>query len=302
MTRRATVDDSSSPDIDHTALGNLYLRKLEVDPVIQAAGRVRFLTKPREVIFFQMHELGRDVGDCTDVRSLNVLRETLELPSAKELDVTIQASQAQKLIDKGLTVEQAATQLGVSRRTLFRRLRSAKSAKNPIRIFMRPFWRSRRCSGKSREHAMKRLQLLGDWPERMSSAEDVRPQRNGRQLLATAIDLPRASEGIIRVETASQAEEFISTLKSVPVSAVAIDSEYTFDRPEIELRSREDLGRHSLAATDLCLHGCVDCRIRRRTGRTRAPRSFRRSDTGSRPRLGGTPPTPSAVRIPPRKG
>ena len=50
------------------------LRKLEVDPVIQAAGRVRFLTRPREVVFFQMDDLARDLGDVREVSCLADLR------------------------------------------------------------------------------------------------------------------------------------------------------------------------------------------------------------------------------------
>ena len=142
MRRRVEIQEKDNPDLDRTALGNIYLRKLEVDPVIQAAGRVRFLTRPREVVLFQMHDLSAELGDCEDAPTLAALRDKMGLPTAKEIDHLIEAHRAEELIGKGFTAQEAASELGLSRRTLFRRLGAAESAKTPyiyiIRLFGTP--------------------------------------------------------------------------------------------------------------------------------------------------------------------
>jgi hypothetical protein len=139
MMRRVEIEEHNIQDLDHTTLGNMYLQKLEVDPVVQAAGRVRFLTRPREVVFFQMHDLEREVGTCATVRTLAALRTTLGIPAAKELDALADVAEIQGLLKEGFTAEDAATKVGISRRTLFRRLQGAESAKKPNSIYVRVF-------------------------------------------------------------------------------------------------------------------------------------------------------------------
>jgi hypothetical protein len=139
MMRRVEIEESGVADLDRTMLGNIYLRKLEVDPVIQAAGRVRFLTRAREVVFFQMHDLSRDLGECEDVRTLRALREKLGLPGSQEVDSIVRAARAQELMANGFTAKEAAIQLEISRRTIFNDLRTLESAKNPTSIFIRRF-------------------------------------------------------------------------------------------------------------------------------------------------------------------
>lgn len=118
--------------LDWQALGNLYLRKMEVDPVVQAVGRVRFLTRPREVVTFAMHDLSPEVGPCRDVRSLGELREALGIPEAKEIDQALEAERIARLRAEGRTSEEIAAELKLSRRTLFRRV--GGSAKSPTSI------------------------------------------------------------------------------------------------------------------------------------------------------------------------
>ena len=118
--------------MDWRSLGNLYLRKLEVDPVVQAVGRVRFLTRPREVVTFAMHDLTPDIGPCRDVVSLVELRSELGIPSGKELDHAFETEQIVRMRAEGKTADQIAAELKRSRRTLFRRL--GGSAKNPTSI------------------------------------------------------------------------------------------------------------------------------------------------------------------------
>lgn len=138
-TRRVRIADRGVPDLDRTMLGDLYLRKLEVDPIIQAVGRVRFQTRPREVLFFAMHDLQGDVGECIDVPTLSALREALGLPAPKEVDRELTGRQARELMREGETAEEAARRLGISRRTLFRRLQGgAESAKKGLHILYKP--------------------------------------------------------------------------------------------------------------------------------------------------------------------
>ena len=118
--------------MDWRALGNVYLRKLEVDPVVQAVGRVRFLTKPREVITFAMHDLSPEVGTCQDVRSLRELRQALGIPEAKEIDQALATERIAAMRASGRSAEGIAAELGVSRATVFRRLHG--SLKNPRRV------------------------------------------------------------------------------------------------------------------------------------------------------------------------
>ena len=137
-TRRARIADASAGDLDRTAIGNLYLRRLEVAPPIQVVGRVRFLTRPREVVLFQMHDLERDVGACEDVTCLGGLLDALGLPRPRVIDRLVLGAAVRRLTATGLTYEQAAHQLGRSRRTAFRAVKALKSAKTPlVRILLR---------------------------------------------------------------------------------------------------------------------------------------------------------------------
>lgn len=137
--RRVAIADRGVSDQDHTLLGDIYLRKLEVDPVIQAAGRVRFLTRAREVVFFQMHDLSPDIGAYEDVKTLLEFRTTMKIPSGKEMDSLVQGIRVKNLLESGVPAKEAASQLGISRRTLFYRLKGVKSAKNPYNIYIREF-------------------------------------------------------------------------------------------------------------------------------------------------------------------
>ncbi len=127
--REVRVSTTDATDAERAWLGGIYLRKLEVDPVIQAGGRVRFLTKPREVVFFQMNDLERDLGPIREVGSLAGLREVLGIPSAREIDDAVDSRRAADLMASGKTAAEAAQIMGFSRETLFRRLRAVGSVK-----------------------------------------------------------------------------------------------------------------------------------------------------------------------------
>jgi len=134
--RRVVIEQRAEGDRERLYIGQVYLDKLEVDPVVQVAGRVRFMTKAREVVFFQMADLAREIPGCRDVHSLGELRRELRLPEAKDVDRWVQANRGRRMMDEGLTAAQAAERLGISRETLFRRLREAESVKTHIGIFL----------------------------------------------------------------------------------------------------------------------------------------------------------------------
>jgi len=83
---------------------------------------------------------------------------------------------------------------------------------------------------------MKDLRTLPGWSEVLSKAS-VADEESGERLLApTRVDLPKASKKIHRLETDESARDFVEMLKATPVAAIALDSEYTFGGPEIELK------------------------------------------------------------------
>lgn len=130
--RRVEIAEPGAADLGRSTLGRLYLGRLERDPVVQAAGRVRFLTRPREVVFFQMADLTPEVGPCVNVASLDALRRELGIPSAKEIDHAREATGLRARMDRGMSVEDAAAEVGISRATAFRRL--SASLNSPKRI------------------------------------------------------------------------------------------------------------------------------------------------------------------------
>ncbi len=137
LRRRAKVVEGADPAgvLAHT--GNIYLQKLELDPVVQAAGRVRFATKPREILFFQMGDLARLVGAHDEVSSLVELRQMLGIPSAREVDEHLEAVQFGQAIRDGMTAAQVAAANGISVRTVRRRLKWLRGANPPSRVFQR---------------------------------------------------------------------------------------------------------------------------------------------------------------------
>ncbi|MEO6595304.1 MAG: hypothetical protein ABIP94_11175 [Planctomycetota bacterium] len=141
--RRAKVSKGADPGgvLAHTA--SIYLRKLELDPVVQAAGRVRFATKPREVIFFQMADLEPLVGPHEVVGSLAQLRRSLGIRAAREVDDRLETTALDRAIQAGATAKQAADELGISLSTARRRLRTVQGGqgvKSPLYNIREEIW------------------------------------------------------------------------------------------------------------------------------------------------------------------
>ena len=83
---------------------------------------------------------------------------------------------------------------------------------------------------------MKGMRTLRGWSEVLSQASVGEEGPGERHLAPTRIDLPKASRKIFRVETAESAHDFVAMLMATPLAAIALDSEYTFGRREIELK------------------------------------------------------------------
>ena len=106
-------------------IARAYHHQLEANTVIQAVGRVRFATRAREVIAFQAGELPGIVL-AGEFRNLQQARDHFGLLPGSEFDRRRQEAEALRLRSEGLTARQIAERLGISERTVFYRLRSAR--------------------------------------------------------------------------------------------------------------------------------------------------------------------------------
>jgi hypothetical protein len=125
--------DRSADDNDRTFLANLYLGRMERDPVLQAIGRVRPLTHAREVVTFQMADFTPELGEVTEVRTLSALRRVLGVQDPKEIDREFDLAAIQAAKADGLSTTLAAERAGMSRATAYRRVQEADRLKNPSR-------------------------------------------------------------------------------------------------------------------------------------------------------------------------
>jgi hypothetical protein len=106
-------------------IARAYHHQLEANKVLQAIGRARFATCPREVVTFQAGELPGIVL-AGEFRTLQQARDHFGLLPGAEFDRRRQEAEVLRLRSEGRTVWQIAEQLGVSERTVFYRLRAAR--------------------------------------------------------------------------------------------------------------------------------------------------------------------------------
>jgi|GEM_PF-4054598 len=107
-------------------IARAYHHQLEAMKVIQAVGRVRFATRPRVAVTFQCGELP-EIRLTAEFRTLQEARDHFGLLPGAELDRQLQEREVQRLRMEGLTVVQIAEKLGISERTVYYRLRAARS-------------------------------------------------------------------------------------------------------------------------------------------------------------------------------
>jgi hypothetical protein len=127
--RRAGVLNHEDRIYDLHTLAQHALDHQEMGTVLQAAGRVRPYTKPREVITFQC--AGHPDFEYTkEFTSIGEARKHFNIPGRRTAQTAELCSQIQEERAKGIKQQEAATHLGVSTRTI-KRYWNTKGATNP---------------------------------------------------------------------------------------------------------------------------------------------------------------------------
>lgn len=117
--RKAGVLNKKDRIYDVHALAQHALDHLEMDTVLQAAGRVRPYTKPREIITFQC--AGHPDFDYTkEFCSLGEARQYFDIPGRRDAHTAGLCLQIKDARTKGMKQKEAAVILGVSLRTIQR--------------------------------------------------------------------------------------------------------------------------------------------------------------------------------------
>jgi hypothetical protein len=120
--RRARVELPDGRETIVPRIAELVLAQKEADVVVQAVGRVRPFTRPREVITFHAGELP-GVHYHVEFSSLAAARDFFGVATEKQADIQRQAAQALKLKAAGCTNRQIAAALDVSLATVKRYIR-----------------------------------------------------------------------------------------------------------------------------------------------------------------------------------
>ena len=115
--RRARVVDPDHRYYDVAGLVQPALEFREANVVVQAVGRVRPFSRPREVIAFQMGELPGVTYDA-EFATLGEARRFFGIPSGLERRTIARAAQIAALRREGYTQVEIARNLGISERTV----------------------------------------------------------------------------------------------------------------------------------------------------------------------------------------
>ena len=117
--RGAGVLNQEDRIYDVHQLAQHALNHLEMDTVLQAVGRVRPYTKPREIITFQC-ACHPDLEYTREFTSLGEARNYFDIPDRRSLESTLLGGKIQEARENGLKQREAASLLGVSIRTVKR--------------------------------------------------------------------------------------------------------------------------------------------------------------------------------------
>jgi hypothetical protein len=117
--RKAGVLNRKDQIYDLHTLAQLALDHQEMDTVLQAVGRVRPYTKPREVITFQC-AAHPSLEYTKEFTSIGEARSYFDIPSRKAERKSKIISKVQQARDSGLKQREASEKLGVSLRTIQR--------------------------------------------------------------------------------------------------------------------------------------------------------------------------------------
>ncbi|MBF0380578.1 MAG: DNA-binding response regulator [Magnetococcales bacterium] len=117
--RSAQVKNFKDRFYNINQLAPLALEHLEVGTVVQAVGRVRPFTKPREIITFQCGAIP-DVEYDQEFSSLKEAREFFKIPSRQKVNLNNRISLIQEAKADGLLQREVAEKLGIGLRTVKR--------------------------------------------------------------------------------------------------------------------------------------------------------------------------------------
>jgi uncharacterized protein with HEPN domain len=119
LRRRAGVLNREDRIYDLHTLAQHALNHQEMDTVLQAVGRVRPYTKPREVITFQCAE-HPDLAYTREFESIGEARNYFGIPDRRTAQITALCEKVQETKINGLKQREAASLLGVSIRSIKR--------------------------------------------------------------------------------------------------------------------------------------------------------------------------------------
>jgi hypothetical protein len=120
--RLANVHASGAADTIVPIIAPLVLEQKEADVIVQAVGRVRPFTQPREIITFHCGRLPR-VTYSKEFLSLALARSYFGIPTASEAERLSRSEQARQWRAQGWPLQRIANELGVSLSTVKRYLR-----------------------------------------------------------------------------------------------------------------------------------------------------------------------------------
>jgi hypothetical protein len=122
--RRVQTVESKYRGGGFESVANACLRKLELEPALQAAARVRFSVSPRQVWLFEMHDARPVVGEVTEVLTLEAAYSAAGLPRYRDTVREHKVGRLRGLMAGGaMSMRQAAKELGINRETASRWLR-----------------------------------------------------------------------------------------------------------------------------------------------------------------------------------
>jgi hypothetical protein len=117
--RTVTVINYKDRFYDVNRLAQLSLNQQEMDVVLQAAGRVRPYTKPREVITFQCSD-HPSLTYTREFHNLGEARSFFSIPSRSEFKSQTTRQRVKEAKQQGMTQREASVKLGLSIRTIKR--------------------------------------------------------------------------------------------------------------------------------------------------------------------------------------
>jgi hypothetical protein len=123
---RVEMPDNRETILPRIAQG--VLEQKEADVVVQAVGRVRPFTRPREVITFQLGSLP-GARYTMEFRTLSQARSFFAIKSGFQSGLEVKVEQARRLRAQGYAKSQIAAKLGVSLSTVKRYLRQGGGSK-----------------------------------------------------------------------------------------------------------------------------------------------------------------------------